>query len=224
MSFLTKERVFLFLTSVSSFFAFLLFSYIVHKNKLTQLDFNTTVHFQDIIPRKLDGIFSLFSIFGNFEVMIVVLILFLIFQKKILGVISLALFGAFHVIEIFGKYFVNHPPPPHFMLRTIHPIDMPQFYVSADFSYPSGHSGRTMFVLALMLVTVWNSKRLSMIWKCGITAVLVGYTAVMLVSRIYLGEHWTTDVIGGSLLGLSFGLLGSLFLLPFKHSKSFPVS
>lgn len=220
MSFLTKERVTLFLASASTFFAFLLFSYIVHKDKLTQFDFNTTVHLQDFISRRFDGIFSMFSIFGNFEVMLVVLILFLIFQRKLLGIIALGLFGIFHVIEIFGKYFVNHPPPPHFMLRTIHPVDLPQFYVSADFSYPSGHSGRTMFLLALILVVVWNSPRISLLWKLGITAVLLGYTGIMIVSRVYLGEHWTTDVIGGGLLGLSFGLLGSLFLLPPKTVKT----
>ncbi len=220
MNFVTKERIIIFLTSTLAFFSFLLFSYLVHKDKLTQFDFNTTVRLQDFLSRRVDDLFSLFSLFGNFEVMVIVLVLFLIFQRKLLGIISFGLFGIFHLIEIFGKYFVNHPPPPQFMLRTVHPVDMPQFYVSADFSYPSGHSGRTMFLLSLILVVVWNSPRLSILWKTIITALLCGYTAIMVISRVYLGEHWATDVIGGGLLGLSFGLLGSLFLLPYNHPRA----
>lgn len=189
-----------------------------------QFDFNTTVRVQDALPHRVDNLFSFFSILGNFEVMVIALVLFLIFQRKILGIIAFGLFGVFHLIEIFGKYFVNHPPPPQFMLRTMHPIDMPQFYVSADFSYPSGHSGRTMFLISLIIIMLWNNKKIPLAAKLGITAFLLGYAFIMLISRVYLGEHWSTDVLGGSLLGLSFGIISSLFLLPYKHPKPVSVS
>lgn len=65
--------------------------------------------------------------------------------------------------------------------------------VASDFgSFPSGHvaNAATMAVaLAVVFPRLW-------VWLAG-----AAYTAVMLLSRTYLGAHWLTDTIGGLLIG-----------------------
>lgn len=152
--------------------------------------------------------------------MVVFLILILLMQRKILfGIITFGLFGFMHVFELYGKFFVEHRPPPHFMLRTQHPIQFPQFYVSAENSYPSGHSGRAVFITVILFFMIWRSKRLSPALKYGLLFGLFIYDAIMLVSRIYLGEHWTTDVIGGAIIALSLGSIAIATDQP--HGKSY---
>ncbi len=213
---MNKKRLFFLLTGSALFLLFVFFSYIVHKDALTQIDFNTTVRLQDNLSRRLDPLFSWFSIFGQFEVLLIILILLLFGFRKIYGgVIAFGLFGLFHIIEIFGKTMVNHPPPPQFMLRTDHPIDFPQFHVRLESSYPSGHSGRTVFIAVLLLVLLYNSS-LQIYLKLLLSLLILGFVSVMLVSRIYLGEHWFSDVVGGALLAASFGMISATFLIKQK--------
>ncbi len=207
-----KKRLPVFLFGSFLFLFFIFFSYLVHKNLFTHFDFDMTVRLQDHISRRFDGMFSILSDIGAFEVMLVVLIVLLLLRRKIVGIIILGFFGIFHLIELYGKFFVNHPPPPEFMIRTEKIINFPQFYVRSQFSYPSGHAGRAGFITAFLGVWVWQSTRLSKNQKMCLLGVLGVYDIAMFVTRIYLGEHWATDVIGGALLGGALGIIGSAIL------------
>ena len=65
-------------------------------------------------------------------------------------------------------------------------------------SFPSGHS-TSVFTLATMLAIFETNKRLNVFFLLG--AVAVGY------SRIYLGQHFLTDVMMGSFLGITIAIL-----------------
>lgn len=121
--------------------------------------------------------------------------------------------------EVYGKSVVHHPAPPFYMIKNPTTI-FPKYYINDEFSYPSGHAARAVFmgVLFYSLFLIHNSqfkrKKVHALLAIGI----LGYILLVATSRIYLGHHWLSDIIGGGLLGLGCALLGVALLLPAKKT------
>jgi undecaprenyl-diphosphatase len=78
-------------------------------------------------------------------------------------------------------------------------------------SFPSGHSAMAAAVF-LTLATVVASVEPRRRTKALIYALAVGLVVAVGVSRVYLGVHWPTDVLGGWALGTGWALAGWLVL------------
>lgn len=109
------------------------------------------------------------------------------------------------------KSFIQRPRPGVGIVNV--------FAVLDSYSFPSGHVmfytilfGFLWYLIYTLLKHSW--KRTVLLVFFGILIMLVG------VSRIYLGQHWASDVLGAYLLG-SLMLVGVVFLYQWGKKRFF---
>lgn len=201
--------------AVVSLATFLIFSLFVFLGTFSVFDQYITVAIQRGITNALDTPLSLLSLLGAAEVSGLSLLIVLYFLKLRRSLVVLFMFALGTGIELLGKIFLYHPGPPNIFFRYNLDVLFPSAYVQTGHSFPSGHSFRTAFLAVLVSYLIFQSKKISWRSKKVLSFLCFLFLFLMLLSRVSLGEHWTTDVIGGLLLGIGLASL-SIFILEKK--------
>lgn len=81
------------------------------------------------------------------------------------------------------------------------------YYPEVGYSFPSGHSATAMLLYGLL--AYWLIRRVGGLRTKILIVMIAGFLILAVgFSRIYLGVHFLSDVLGGYLLGMSWLILG----------------
>ena len=90
-------------------------------------------------------------------------------------------------------------PRPYLVIDGLHPI-VP---LLSDFSFPSGHASSSFAFVTAVYLSELNKKWAAIVF---VIALMISF------SRLYVGVHYPTDVLGGVILGILCGHLANIII------------
>jgi undecaprenyl-diphosphatase len=140
----------------------------------------------------------------------------------VLGVVGfLAISGLRHAaVMVLGSVLVGAALSSSLKWRFARPRPefIPRDVVLYTASFPSGHTTLSA-VVYLTLAALLCRTQASVAVKAYILSVAAFLTAIVGVSRVYLGVHWPTDVIAGWLVGGAWALLCTSVMSWLQHRR-----
>ena len=141
----------------------------------------------------LDAFFVSFTQLGGLVFMVVAglaLLAYFLYKKRYSDALFAAVsLGGVAVVNVILKSIFERPRPDLWDWL-IHETSM---------SFPSGHATATMALAMCILILVWRTK-----WRLAACITLFLYVVSIGISRLYLGVHYPTDILGGWLLGIAW--------------------
>ena len=95
----------------------------------------------------------------------------------------------------------------------VRPDFVPHLDSITSAAYPSGHANNAAVVYILFIMLVPQARHPG--WQLAAAAMII----MTGLSRIMLGVHWPTDVIGGWMLGTSFALMAGAAIAYRQHQR-----
>ena len=129
---------------------------------------------------------------GAIFLIVLTIVLFILIKNKKIGA---SIFSNLVVITILNqllKRILQRPRPTEFRIIE-----------ETGYSFPSGHSMVSMAFYGYLIYLIYRYVKNKYL-KWGLIALLSLLICTIGISRIYLGVHYTSDVLGGFLISISY--------------------
>ena len=128
----------------------------------------------------------------------VLLVLLLKRCYRTAGFWALAVLGGLVGVQLL-KWLIHSPRP----------VDI--YHGVSAYGFPSGHTTMSVILYGFLAIMLGRGLSSTLRWGLFVGALLISF--VIAVSRLYLGAHWLSDVLGGFFIGTSWAaLLGIAYL------------
>lgn len=161
-----------------------------------------------LIHDSITPVVKVITNFGNAIYLIIISILLLIFIKN--KKIGISIFGNLVLITFLNqvfKFILHRPRPTEYRIIS-----------ETGYSFPSGHSMVSMAFYGYLIYLVYKHiknkyLKYSLIIILSLLIIMIG------ISRIYLGVHYTSDVIAGFLFSIAYLIVFISFVEKCEKSR-----
>ena len=167
----------------------------------SQIHIFTNQHYNSFF----DFLFKYISYLGDigvFALFVVIILLFISYRKSVLFACATVLSGIF--VQLLKHFLFSDCSRPLKYFAGLYNLRLVEgVTVHSSYSFPSGHS-TTAFSIFLVLAMFTRNNYLKFV--CFVFASLTAF------SRVYLSQHFLSDIVAGSFIGVVFALGSELFL------------
>ena len=183
-------------------------TFFVLKHPISSFDINVTHEIQQLKMGHLTSMMELISVFGDPAVALISIIIASLFffryyhKREAYFTIATILPDLFNILI---KILIHRPRPTLENAKIV--------FKFTQTAFPSGHVVHYVVFFGFLLTVMIVNKKIPPFWRLfiGISSVFLILTVP--ISRIYLGAHWATDVLGGYLFGFIYlGIILKFYL------------
>lgn len=214
-----RKRILLFVLGIITV-SFIALSVVVVLYPTSAIDLKISKEIQEHQNKVVDEIMYLISTPGYMPESVILVtvtsLVFFVFKYKKAALFVL-LTGTAGLVSTVIKAIVNRPRPSKGLVRIV--------LETTQQSFPSGHVLFYVMFFGFLIILILQLEHIPKALRYAVIIISLFLILTIPISRIYLGAHWFTDVLGGFLSGLlCLYLLSWLYLHKRADKEEAPVA